>query len=86
MQHEAFLTFIYKTILAYSQYQEYIEQKLQGKMVKDKVMEGYLISKDYFNYWKKYSDFDDLKNLVQCNSYQNIRPTLYKYRKSKEAL
>ena len=82
MQHEAFLTFIYKTILAYSQYQEYIEQKLQGKMVKDKVMEGYLISKDYFNYWKKYSDFDDLKNLVQCNSYQNIRPTLYKYRKS----
>lgn len=82
MQHEAFLTFIYKTILAYSQYQEYIEQKLQGKMVKDKVMEGFLISKDYFNYWKKYSDYDDLKNLVQYNSYQNIRPTLYKYRKS----
>jgi uncharacterized protein (UPF0335 family) len=82
MQHEAVLTFIYKTILAYSQYQEYIEQKLQGKMVKDKVIEGYLISKAYFNYWKKYSDYEDLKNLVQCNSYQNIRPTLYKYRKS----
>ena len=79
---EAELTFIYKTIKAYSQFQEYIEQKLQGKYLKDKKIEGYLISKDYLNYWIKYSDYEDLKELVNFNNYQNIRPTLYKYRKS----
>ena len=79
---EAVLTFIYKTIKAYSQYQEYIEQKLQGKFVKDKKMEGYLITKEYISYWKKFSDYEDLKELITCNNYQNIRPTLYKYRKS----
>ena len=82
MEQEAVLTFIYKTIKAYSQYQEYIEQKLQGKLVKDKIIEGYLINKDYINYWKKFSDYDDLKELVNSNKYQNIRSTLYKYRKS----
>ena len=82
MEQEAVLTFIYKTIKAYSQYQEYIEQKLQGKLVKDKIIEGYLINKDYINYWKKFSDYDDLKELVNSNKYHNIRSTLYKYRKS----
>ena len=82
MELEAVLTFIYKTIKAYSQYQEYIEQKLQGKYVKDKKMEGYLINKEYINYWKKFSDYEDLKELIACNNYQNIRTTLYKYRKS----
>ena len=82
MEQEAVLTFTYKTIKAYSQYQEYIEQKLQGKLVKDKIIEGYLINKDYINYWKKFSDYDDLKELVNSNKYQNIRSTLYKYRKS----
>ena len=79
---EAELTFIYKTIKAYSQYQEYIEQKLQGKFSKNKLIEGYLINKEYINYWKKFSDYDDLKELIICNNYQNIRQTLYKYRKS----
>ena len=81
-QDEAVLTFIYKTIKAYSQFQDYIEQKLQGKFTKDKCLEGYLINQDYINYWKKFSDFDDLKELVICSNYINIRPTLYKYRKS----
>ena len=79
---EAVLTFIYKTIKAYSQYQEYIEQKLQGKFVKDKKMEGYLINKEYISYWQKFSDYEDLKDLIASNNYQNIRSTLYKYRKS----
>ena len=81
-QHEAVLTFIYKTIYAYSQFNEYITNKLQGKFVKDKIIEGYLITKEYFDYWKKYSDYDDLKGYVLSNSYENLRSTLYKYRKS----
>ena len=79
---EAYLTFIYKTIKAYSQYQDYIEQKLQGKFVKNKIMDGYLISRDYITYWKKFSDFEDLKSIIQSNNYNDIRSTLYKYRKS----
>ena len=79
---EAYLTFIYKTIKAYSQYQDYIEQKLQGKFVKNKIMDGYLISRDYITYWKKFSDFEDLKSLIISNNYNDIRSTLYKYRKS----
>jgi hypothetical protein len=79
---EAYLTFIYKTIKAYSQYQDYIEQKLQGKFVKNKIMDGYLINKEYINYWKKFSDFEDLKTIIQSSNYNDIRSTLYKYRKS----
>ena len=79
---EATLVFIYKTIKAYCQYQDYIEQKLEGKFVKNKVMDGYLINQEYINYWKKYSDFEDLKNLIQSSEYRDIRSTLYKYRKS----
>ena len=79
---ESELTFIYKTIKAYNQYEEYIEQKLQGKNVKNKIIEGYLISQNYINYWIKFSDYVDLKELVSNNNYQNIKITLYKYRKS----
>ena len=79
---EAVLVFIYKTIKAYSQLEEYIDQKLQGKFFKDKVMEGYLITIEYINYWRKFSDYEDLKDIVNGNTYQAIRPTLYKYRKS----
>lgn len=82
MQHEAVLTFIYKTIYAYSQFYEYITNKLQGKFVKDKIIEGYLITSKYFNYWRKYSDYDDLKGQVLSKSYESMRSTLYKYRKS----
>ncbi len=79
---EASLIFIYNTIQSYSKYQDYIEQKLQGKYVKNKIMFGYLISKDYISYWKKFSDFEDLKGTVLCSNYVDIRSVLYKYRKS----
>ena len=75
---EAYLVFIYKTIKAYSQYQDYIEQKLQGKFVKNKIMDGYLINKEYINYWKKFTDFEDLKSIILSNNYNDIRSTLYK--------
>lgn len=80
---EAVLTFIYKTIRAYSQLQEYIRQKLKGNNEKkDKKMEGYLIKTEYINYWIKYSDYDDLKSYIQIRDYQSVREIIYKYRKS----
>ena len=79
---EASLIFIYKTTKAYIQFQEYIEQKLQGKFPKNKIIDGYLIKKEYLDYWKKFSDFEDLRNTIITNTYNDIRSTLYKYRKS----
>ena len=80
--NEAELTFVYKTVLNYSKYEDYTIQKLQGKFPKDKIYEGYLIDKHYFDYWRKYTDYDDLRNVVQCTQYMNARPTIYKYRKT----
>ena len=77
-----YLNFIYKTIKAYSQIEEYILGKLQGKNLKNKIIEGYLISWEYFNYWKKYSDYEDLKPYILANDYKNCRQIIYKYRKS----
>ena len=80
---EAFLIFIYKTIKAYSQYQEFIEEKLQGKYVNKKIMNGYLISSKYFDYWRKFSDYDDLKDkVIMSKDYNSIKKILYQYRKS----
>ena len=79
---EASLIFIYNTTKAYIQYQDYIEQKLQGKFPKNKIINGYLIKKEYIDYWKKFSDFEDLRNIIITNTYNEIRATLYKYRKS----
>ena len=73
--HEAELTFAYKTILNFSKYEEYTTQKLQFKFPKDKIYEDYLIDKHYFDYWKKYTDYKDLKNI-------NARQNIYKYRKT----
>jgi len=82
MEQEAVLTFIYKTIYAYSRYENYMKEKLEGKVIKERIIDGYLINKDYLNYWRKFSDYDDLKEQVQCNDYRNIKHILYKYRKS----
>ena len=79
---EASLIFIYNTTKTYIQYQDYIEQKLQGKFPKNKIINGYLIKKEYIDYWKKFSDFEDLRNIIITNTYNEIRATLYKYRKS----
>ena len=80
--HEAELTFVYKTILNFSKYKEYTTQKLQGKFPKDKIYEDYLIDKHYFDYWKKYTDYKDLKKIIQCTQYINTRQNIYKYRKT----
>ena len=69
---EASLIFIYKTTKAYIQFQEYIEQKLQGKFPKNKIIDGYLIKKEYIDYWKKFSDFEDLRNTIITNTYNDI--------------
>lgn len=80
--YEPELTFVYKTVLAYSKYEDYTVQKLQGKYPKNKIYEGYLIDKKYMDYWRKYTDYDSLKQMVQCTQYPSARASIYKYRKT----
>ena len=36
-----------------------MKEKLEGKVIKERIIDGYLINKDYLNYWRKFSDYDD---------------------------
>lgn len=80
--YEAELSFVYKTVLSYSKYEDYTIQKLSGKYPKAKIYEGYLIDKKYYDYWKKYTDYDIIKQTVQCTQYKDARGLIYKYRKT----
>lgn len=79
---EAELTFVYKTVYSYSSYEDYILQKLRGQNQKNKIYEGYLIDKSYYDYWKKYTDYESLKNLIRNSNFMNARPSIYKYRRT----
>ena len=42
METEAILTFIYKTVNEYSQFEDFIEQKLQSNYNQNNISNGYL--------------------------------------------
>ena len=52
METEAILTFIYKTVNAYSQFEDFIEQKLQSNYNQNNISNGYLLKWEYYDYWK----------------------------------
>ena len=82
MEHESVYTFIYKTVKAYFPFQAYIEEKLQLNNTRDKISECYLIDKRYFDYWKKYSSYDEIKNLIYKKDYNSARQIIFQYRKN----
>ena len=81
MEPESFYTFIYKTVNAYRKYEEYIEQNLQENYNKN-IEEGYLINKQYFDYWKQFTNYDEIKNKIRLRNYNNARDIIIQYRKS----
>jgi hypothetical protein len=81
MEPESFYTFIYKTVNAYRKYEEYIEQNLQENYNKN-IEEGYLINKQYFDYWKQFTNYDEIKNKIRSRNYNNARDIIIQYRKS----
>ena len=80
MDSEAYLTFIYKTINSFNEFEEYIEQKLQSNYGRDKLTEGYLIDKKYYDYWKKFSNYDELRYKIKDKAYQSVRQLIYQKR------
>ena len=82
MEEEAVYTFIYKTVREYYQYEDYIEQKLQEDYHRPKTNEGYLIDKKYYDYWKKFTNYDEIKNKIKNRDYLDAKPIIYQYRRA----
>jgi len=82
METEAILTFIYKTVNAYSQFEDYIEQQLQSNYNQGNISNGYLIKMEYFDYWKKYSSYDQIKFKIRGKNYRDARQIIYEYRRT----
>ena len=81
METEAILTFIYKTVNAYSQFEDFIEQKLQSSYSQSNIMNGYLIKWEYYDYWRKYSNYDQLKFKIKDKNYRDAKQIIYEYRR-----
>lgn len=82
METEAILTFIYKTVNAYSQFEDFIEQKLQTSYNLSNISNGYLITMEYFSYWKKYSNYDQIKYKIRDKNYRDAKQIIYEYRRA----
>lgn len=80
MMDESIYTFIYKTVKAYFPFQVYIEDKLQLINMRDKISECYLIDKRYYDYWKKFSNYDEIKNLIYKKDYNSAKKIIIQYR------
>ena len=79
---EGFYTFIYKTVKEYNSFERYILDKLQKNNINERQRNGYLIKKQYYDYWKKFSDYDELKNYIENQNYNVARPIIKQYRNS----
>lgn len=63
MELESECTFTYKTVRAYKAFEDYIKEKLKTKTNEKGIIEGYLIEKNYIDFWKKYTNYEILKNI-----------------------
>ena len=58
--------FIYKTVRAYKKFMDAFQEELEENKFEDElgnnIIKGYLIEKEYFNYWKKFTDYEKIKN------------------------
>ena len=81
MEDESVYTFIYKTVREYYQYEDFLEKKLQENSHSHKLNEGYLIDKNYIDYWKRFTNYDVIKNKIKYRDYQDAKPIIYQYRR-----
>lgn len=83
---ETTFPFIYKTIRSYYPFEEYIKSKLQEYSINNNInnqsLEGYLISKAYLDYWKQYTNYEQIKKKISTRDYYSSRDIIYQYRKN----
>ena len=77
-------TFIYKTIKAYKSFEDYILDRLNSfssnKNKQQSLTEGYLIEKRYLDFWKKFTNYEELKNEIIYKDYKSAKKIIKKYR------
>ena len=84
-EYEGIYTFIYKTVREFNAFEDYIYNKLQRNTnLNENIKNGYLIEGKYYNYWKKFSNYDEIRNRIANLSYQNAKPIIKNYRKFNE--
>ena len=60
--------FIYNTVRAYKEFEDYFEDEINkdrddsNSNDQQEEQEGYLIDKKYLIYWKKFTDYENIKN------------------------
>lgn len=80
---ESELTFVYKTVNSYLQFQKSITDKLSGNvMCNNNIMNGYLIDLDYYKGWLKYTNYDEIKSRINYKDYPYAKPIIYQFRKA----
>ena len=79
-------TFAYKTIKSYKAFEDYIFEKIStgedNKINDNRISEGYLIDKNYLDFWKKYTDYENLKNKIEYLDYKNSKKIISKVRRN----
>ena len=74
------ISFIYKTVKNYKIFEDFIKDKLRFKNKDKGFYEGYLIDKKYFDYWKKFTDYNIIKNDIVYKDYRKAKSTIKNYR------
>ena len=83
---ESEYAFTYKTLKAYREFEESFKEEQnngnEGEEDEDfEQNEGYLIDKKYINYWKKFTDYEKLKDIILIGEENKIMELIRKNRR-----
>ena len=78
--------FIYKTVKAYQEFVDDLQEELRNKknnsQIENEKNNGYLIDKKYFNYWKKFTDYEIIKNKIRDKNIQEAKKIIIDKRRN----
>ena len=84
MESECEYRFVYNTVTAYKQFEDQLKMDLSedkdDEEVENDKRQGYLIDKKYLNFWKKFTDYETIKNKIKNKNYNNAKKIIKKYR------
>ena len=83
---ESECAFTYNTLKAYREFEESFKEEKnnenEGEEDEDfDQKEGYLIDKKYINYWKRFTDYEKLKDIILIGEYNKIMEMIRKNRR-----
>ena len=85
MEEECIYTFIYKTVRAYKKFEDFLQGELNEKKdfeeLENEILEGYLLDKKYISYWKKFTDYENIKDDIVNRNFQSAKRIIQQQRK-----